>query len=176
MTVQHLMEICKVDNVGFAIEFIKEGLRNIQINTRENIVTTDMSIVANVEDYNFPTDMERLISVDIVSDPNETNYVLDWNKYLWYNNGRTFKLQKLDSYGLYNTPNTSYTNGIRITYATTGSKFVYNPDGDSTYYSTGGITSGAEILIPDTSDLLNTIIYIASDVYASKGMLGHYYK
>jgi hypothetical protein len=171
MRVQTLMELVGTNKTGFVIQHIKDGFRKIQRDNRENLEESSLSITSGVEDYNFPKNMEKILDVKIISDPTETGYVVDWNKYMWYDYGRTFKLQKIDTNGLYNTPDSSHTNGIKIVYTVMGYIFVYNPDGDSGYY-TELASGGSQSLTKDTS-----IVFLDDGVYdrADYGTEGHYY-
>jgi hypothetical protein len=101
MQLLEFMERIKSTDTNLIAAYVKDAFSEIQELSQENLTEGYISIVNGVEDYNFPTNMVRLISLN-VNDNGEDNY----NDYEWRrkNLGRTFKLYKLDTEYEWDTP------------------------------------------------------------------------
>jgi len=165
MKVYELMQRIGARDTNLVIAYIKDAFRSIEEISRENIASTYIDIVQGVEDYHFPSDMVKLVSLKIDVD------IADAGDYYWEVYGRFIKLWKKDYSGELVAPDSNETNGIFIEYTSTGKMFAYNPDGDSDTY-TYTTANHAEDLV------LNDIVYVdPSSVERADAMLaGHYYK
>lgn len=157
MQVYELMQRIGTRDTNLVIAYIKDAFRSIEEISRENVVSTHIDIVNGVEDYQFPTDMVKLVSMKI-----DTN-IADAADYYWEVYGRFFKLWKKDYSGELVAPNSNETDGIFLEYTSVGMIFVHNLDGNSDYYSL--LASGeSQSLVKDTS-----VVFLDVNTGASAG-------
>ena len=104
MQVYELMQRIGTRDTNLVIAYIKDAFRSIEEISRENVVSTHIDIVNGVEDYQFPTDMVKLVSMKI-----DTG-IADAADYYWEVYGRFFKLWKKDYSGELFSPNINETN------------------------------------------------------------------
>jgi len=157
MQVYELMQRIGTRETNLVIAYIKDAFRAIQEISRENIAYTYIDIVNGVEDYHFPTDKVKLISLKIDTD------IADASSYYWEDYGRFFKLWKRDYSGELIAPDSNEVNGVFLEYTSVGMVFVHNLEGDSDYYSE--LASGeSQALTQDTS-----IVFLDVNTGASSG-------
>ena len=159
MQVYELMQRIGTRDTNLVIAYIKDAFRSIEEISRENVVSTHIDIVNGVEDYQFPTDMVKLVSMKI-----DTG-IADAADYYWEVYGRFFKLWKKDYSGELVAPNSNETNGIFLEYTSVGMVFVHDLDGDSDYYSELA-SGGSQALTQDTS-----VVFLDVTTGAASGAL-----
>ena len=145
----------------------------------EKTKTSYISLINGVSDYNLPSDFVALVPGGSDNGIQINDNITDSGDYRWTISGRKLRLYKINEEDELDAPDESYTNGIAVTHTYRGYDFIYNPSGDSSYYTTNGITTGDEILIPDPTDLLSTIISVSdqsTSIRTDYADLGHHYK
>jgi len=179
MQVLEVMERVNSTQTNLIINFIKNAFLELQENYYEKTKTSYISLISGISDYNLPADYVALVPGDTDNGIKIDDNVNDSGDYRWSIVGRKLRVYKINDEERLDAPDQNYTNGISITHTYIGYDFVYSPTGDSTYYSTGAITSGDEVLIPDLTDLLDTIVCITDQnpsIRTDYAELGHYYE
>lgn len=166
MQVIDIMHRARIEDIGMIVEFIKDAYLEIQRLSAENEVEGYISIVSGVEDYHFPAGMVNLKSFNVNDNDDDSYNEENW---AWEVLGRNFKLYMLDAEGLWSAPTISVTDGIELRYTTKGYSFVYNPDGDATYYD-HKVSDGTVTLVTDE------VVFVDEAERADYGQVGYYYK
>ena len=173
------MERVGSQETNLVIQYIKNALQELQETYYEKVKTSYITLISGVGDYYLPDDYVALVPGGSDNGIQINDNITDSGDYRWTVNGRKLRVYKINDSDKLDEPDENYTNGIAITHTYRGYDFIRNPDGDSAYYSTGGITNGNEILIPDATDLLDTIISVTDlnpDVRTSYAEIGHHYQ
>lgn len=127
------MQKIPTTQTALCVEYIKEGLRVMQTNTGENLKSGYIDIVADQQEYDFPTDMIAMRMVLI-----NTDTVTDYYLYKAEVFGRKILLSKVDENGEYEAPNVSYTKGLQVVYT-----------GEDTGFAAGSVTGDSDFTVRD---------------------------
>ncbi|MEA1999161.1 MAG: hypothetical protein U9N61_07565, partial [Euryarchaeota archaeon] len=179
MQVLEIMERVNSTQTNLIIKFIRNAFQELQEGYYEKTKTSYINLISGVSDYNLPADYVALVPGGSDNGIQINDNIVDSDDYRWTVAGRKLRIYKINSEDELGTPDESYTNGIAITHTYRGYDFIRNPSGDSSYYTTGGITSGDEILIPDPTQLLNTIISVTDQtpsIRTDYAKVGHHYQ
>ena len=157
-----VMEKAGSKETGVVIDYIRDAFLEIESMYFENVDESYINIVSGQTLYDLPADFVMNGGIQI------SKSVADYENYKWTVQGRKLRLLKYDSaLDGYVAPNVSYANGILVKHTVLGKMFVYNPDGDDSYYSvTSAETSGVAA---------DDIVYVV-DGHSAGGERYHYYK
>jgi hypothetical protein len=179
MQVLEVMERVNSTQTNLVIKYIRNAFLELQETYYEKTKTSYISLVSGISDYNLPADYVALVPGGSDNGIQINDNITDSGNYRWSIVGRKLRVYRINDEDQLDEPNESYTNGIAITHTFIGYDFIYNPSGNSDYYSTGAITSGIEVLIPSTTDLLDTIVSVTDQtpsIRTDYAELGHHYK
>lgn len=179
MQVLEVMERVRSTDTNLIIRYIRNAMQMLQEEYYEKTKTSYISLISGVSDYNMPLDFVALVPGGSDNGIQINKNLTDYADYRWTVVGRKLRVYKINEEDELGAPDQTYANALTITHTYRGYDFMYNPSGDSTLYTTGGITTGNEILIPDPTDLLTTIISVSDQnpaIRTDYAELGHYYK
>jgi len=179
MQVLEVMERVNSTQTNLIIRFIRNAFLELQETYYEKTKTSYISLVNGVSDYNLPADYVALVPGGSDNGIKIDDNVTDSGDYRWTIVGRKLRVYKINDEEQLGAPDESYASGIAITHTFIGFDFIYNPSGDSTYYTTGGITNADVILIPDPTALLNTIVSVTDlnpAIRTDYADIGHHYQ
>jgi len=179
MQILEVMERTGSTKTNLVINYIRNALQELQETYYENVKTSYITLISGVSDYYLPVGFIALVPGGVDNGIQVDDGLADSGNYRWTINGRKLRVYKINDEDQLAAPDENYTNGLAITHTYRGYDFIRNPDGDSSYYSTGAITNGAEVLIPSLTDLLSTVVSITElnpAIRTDYAELGHHYQ
>jgi len=160
--VLRVMEKAGSRETGVVIDAIRDAFLETESKYHENVETSYIDLVVGQKLYDLPSDFVMNAGIEI------SKSLANYEDYQWTIQGRKLKILKRNyDTGEFIAPDEAYTNGIAIVHTLLGMMFVYNPDGDNTYYD--------HISTDTTGVAVDEVVYVV-DGHASGGERYNYYK
>jgi hypothetical protein len=157
-----VMEKAGSRETGVVIDNIRDAFLEIESKYHENIETNYIDLVVGQKLYDLPEGFVMNSAIEI------SKTLTNYEDYQWTIQGRKLKiLKKSYDTGEFIAPDEALTDGIAIVHTSLGMMFVYNPEGDATYYDY--TSTGTETVLEDE------IVYVLNG-HASGGERYNYYK